>query len=1231
MKFHLPIKLRMAVLAAMVLTCGIAEAATLPDTESMVAPGVILTETQTITALPDAWVNVDFTGAYSMPVVKDGVDTTLTVQDVGTQTQPQRVGSPLYVREGNVVIDDSYILHHSGYYTGASNAAINANAHPAQAMINVAGNKANLTLNNTTYADTNADSYLAVGGPDGEGTLTLNNSHIRVISATIGYNRDTTWAGTYIVNSTYATTEGGGRYSNGVYTTVDGRPFGAAVVNINQGSVLELGTTAWLAQAVVNVNGGEMNVGSDNTSNDMVLGRKNGCETELNITNGGSLNVNSLASVKTGDYTTGVETKSVKVTVSGTGSALHAGKSLMLGYNANQDVAGQTTLTVSDGGVVSAGSVTIGRDTEQDLSNQTLVTVQGAGSTITTGQFNLVEGASLTLDAASVLQADTMTVSGGAGINLINADNSTPAAITVGSSLSFGESSVFQISLADGYSAESLRVAIAGLDGGEVRGSWLNMNAASLKLNSALWNASGFAIDIVDNVAYATATLTSAKVDDKVVVENKDVILDSEGALGDSPISTSGQTSLSTAEGVTAILPGTIENTGNLTISGSYDGTKIEAVTVAATRVSVEGREGNNGFHRDGGSALVVVDNKGNATLTVADGTTVTGPAGELKLYASGLAAGELDYSNYYIAEAGYAASMSDIQQMRPAGETTPLTITMNAGELIADADAQNIQSTGGTISTVGDVTIGGGDGKISGSTELRVEQGGVTTLAGENDYTGATIISGANSTLKVEDDKALGQSKVLLQDEAALDLNHQAVGNDIAVTGCELHNASEYTGNLDVSGNLTICGSDATVNRLSLTGAGYIESAPSENNTITVNELHAGGPAHVIDADLVVNPDGRVVLNNGSKLDVARSLTLGPGTTIVLHGGEYAKNDVLISAGSATIAEEGRVTLDHGFGIYSVEGSNIILARFFDRRYAELHTLGNWGIVTASRAFVNTVRGQRTNTGCIADGRGTTWAAMLGGYYGLDGSHVNLLGAVIGADMKVGRKSSVGMAMGYIRSDIRPGHMPHYNANGFNIAAYGEHGLWSLSHSSSLSMDWVAAYSHTDSGVHSVNWYQDSVQLNTRLNWNKTVTDRLCMSVFGGLEYFAGNSDTAGGVKTGSIQNLRGEIGMGARYVAWGAPAVLDDKGGTISPACEKLVLHGELRYMNDMVRSNPVIEMDGLRGSASNPGRQGMGVEAGATYRLGGHWSASVNYGFNTMSGTREHRVNLGASCSF
>jgi hypothetical protein len=40
-------------------------------------------------------------------------------------------------------------------------------------------------------------------------------------------------------------------------------------------------------------------------------------------------------------------------------------------------------------------------------------------------------------------------------------------------------------------------------------------------------------------------------------------------------------------------------------------------------------------------------------------------------------------------------------------------------------------------------------------------------------------------------------------------------------------------------------------------------------------------------------------------------------------------------------------------------------------------------------------------------------------------------------------------------------------------------------------------------------------------------------------------------------------------------------------------VVLYGELSYINDMVRNNPVAEINGLRGTGANPGRQGVGID--------------------------------------
>lgn len=121
-------------------------------------------------------------------------------------------------------------------------------------------------------------------------------------------------------------------------------------------------------------------------------------------------------------------------------------------------------------------------------------------------------------------------------------------------------------------------------------------------------------------------------------------------------------------------------------------------------------------------------------------------------------------------------------------------------------------------------------------------------------------------------------------------------------------------------------------------------------------------------------------------------------------------------------------------------------------------------------------------------------------------------------------------------------------------------------------------------------------------------------------------------GAAMGADWKLAERHSVGARYVAWGTPTTYDNKTGLVEyRGCNQPVLHGELRYLNDMVRDNPEVTMDGLRGEGENPGRSGMGLEAGATYRINDCWSTSANYSFNALDDSREHRLNVGASYTF
>ena len=778
-------------------------------------------------------------------------------------------------------------------------------------------------------------------------------------------------------------------------------------------------------------------------------------------------------------------------------------------------------------------------------------------------------------------------------------------------------------------------------------------------------------------------------------VNNTALTLGSATALGAGTVNAVDTSTITTAEGVTADLSSAILNSGTLTLDGSYDASALEVTAIDATRVDITGNEGDNGFQRDAGSSVVVVENCGEeASITLGENLSVSIGTKEYELDAvTGIATADAgtDYSTYYIAKAEHSVAVSEIQAVS-ADQTTK--VEMSVGALTADADME-VATTGGELTvqnakvsgSIADTAITSEGGEISAdiSGKSSVAVTGKTTLSGNNSYTGNTTIDGAE--LIVTRENALGTGEVIMKNHAILDLQGMNISNRITVYGCTLAGASSYTGNLvvdsgeltlrdatkadtvEVSNGATLTGADLTANTVTVTDNGAINDVAVTAGSVTVSSGGSISGATLTAKQVTVNSEankeskitsavtitdnGTLTVNGDQNLDVTGSLTLGSGSTVKLNGegkvnvagkvtikkgasiitsGEFEVGDELISSETPIEVEEG---VKFTFGTLEVElqkgETSLVIVSMFKQELADAYTLSNWGMVTASRAVVNAVRGQRSNTGCIANGRGTAWAAVLGGNHDINGGDINLKGAAVGADMKVGSRSKLGLALGYTEADIKPDGIAASDSTGTYIAAYGEYLIKKLSPTSCLSLDWVASYGQTESERNSLDWEQQSLQFNTRLSWNKQVKERLCISVFGGLEYYTNESDTVEGVKTGSIQNLRGEIGVGARYVAWGTPAVADGKGGSSRPGCEKLVFTGELRYMNDMVRSNPVVRMNGLSGMGENPGRQGVGIEAGATYRIGERWSASANYGFNTMEDSKEHRVNVGASYTF
>ena len=531
-------------------------------------------------------------------------------------------------------------------------------------------------------------------------------------------------------------------------------------------------------------------------------------------------------------------------------------------------------------------------------------------------------------------------------------------------------------------------------------------------------------------------------------INGVEVTLAHENALGNGAITTKGESGLVTAEGITANLPEAIQNSGALTIQGQFklDNNSAYSGEVADTYVDVDNQEGDNGFKREGLTYQVVVNNGQDATLTVGRDTTVQVGTDNLRLFVDGLA-GKLNLETYYIRAAGDGSETSsqEILSAAATGGITSVTVelTEETGKLTANSDIE-VNATAGTLiteaganvtGTLSNTTINAAGGTIGATIEngstVTVSGNDTTTLSGNNSYDGGTLIDGGS--LLVENANSLGSGDVELANNGVLDLGNLAVTNNILVSGCTLKRAGALDANLTVSGELMLT-DNTTAKTLTLRDNGTIRSAPGSSLTVDNADIQTNGDASIT-ANLSINNNGTITLNNGNVLNVTGSITLSGITTLRLNG-QYAVGTALVTATEALEADNVQLDYDDKSVRLEQVGNSLVLTLNFKQESADTFTQGNWGIATASRAFVNTVRGQRNNTGCIANGRGTAWFSILGAQNNMDGSDVSVQGAAVGADFRIKPAHMMGIAFGYADGDV-PRH-PYRRACTYHFPAAG-------------------------------------------------------------------------------------------------------------------------------------------------------------------------------------------------
>lgn len=718
-----------------------------------------------------------------------------------------------------------------------------------------------------------------------------------------------------------------------------------------------------------------------------------------------------------------------------------------------------------------------------------------------------------------------------------------------------------------------------------------------------------------------------------------------DNALGCGIVTNEGIGSIDVREEKRLTLHRAIANSGTLSLCGALDAGKLNLDIEVVGYVDMDGKATTgSGFVKAASYAVQLVE--GGKTVNAGARVTHDGyrMRSELLLGEDGVAraGGGVDYSRFYLTGED-AVSVSAVDAVSEAKGSDLQDVWMDGGELEVDADI-TVDALGGSIvitddsvlrGTIADtdITAGAGDytsditANISGGSKVTVN-GGAVTLSGANSYTGGTIVNAG--TLVAGSDMAFGTGEVELRG-GVMELNQRPLENKLLAQGGIISGGSGFRGAVVFNGSVGLRGNLSA-------------------SSVTINS-------------------GSVLTLNGSTISVSGSLTLGGAAVLNLNGSDFGDGDVLITFGSLSGSKE-LLTVEYGADSdkYSVEkkGNALILAWLdepkpeenplpepekpqpeeeplpepempepeiptptLDREDCDALVQSSWGVFTASHAFADAIGGQRSAAGYVGRPESVAWVSALGGMHRIDGtgscsgSDIDLFGAAVGLEHYMSATEAVGIAVGRLSGDVQLKNSGReMEQEGTYIGVYGTHQLAEFARTDSLNLRWNAVYGDTETegsiGQEEMSRTQDSVQLNARLSWTSLLSDAWVLNLFAGMEYFASESaeneeSEEARVRMGSIQNLRGELGIGTRYTS-----------GSTS-------LYGEVRYLNDMVRSNPYAEINGLRGYGANPGRQGIGVTLGAQQELGNGWSVHASYSLEAMSEATMHSANIGAALRF
>lgn len=669
------------------------------------------------------------------------------------------------------------------------------------------------------------------------------------------------------------------------------------------------------------------------------------------------------------------------------------------------------------------------------------------------------------------------------------------------------------------------------------------------------------------------------------------------------------------ANGGTAEIVGEVKPS-SLRVTGDDDVTFTGAGSIAGETTLV----------KDGNGTLIL-----NATNTYEGGTVIDGGtirargeasfgSGKIELISGNLNLGDYAVANDVYATGGEVSAATEYKgkltvdgNIRVDDNTTAEEIVLMSGSI----DGGSIEDA--AITSIGSAHI---TSNLKQSTSVTVEDG-ETILSGRNSHTGDTTVNAG--LLVIERAESLGNGNIYLNGGHL----QAKEGITLALSGKQaLHfSGGNYTGSIRTANATSIVVNQDTVidGSLSLRGGSLLFSGKRDANTVTSRSM--------------------IMSSNGCTLTITGTLDLRAGTVVVLEKGQYRDGDILIEADSLTgnfeqlilDYDDGNPDTEYTLALHETNGQVQVMLDL-DKVYEhtdgkwtisngdlrDLLVQSNWGMFASSHAFTDALQGQRSASGAVGSKGVMVWAAGLYSHMSvsddgiLNGSDSDTMGAAMGIESMIGTRSCIGLAVGVTSTDISVSNIAdEMEQEGTYIGVYGATVLSHLNATSGLTLSWSAAYGSVESSpsgaASSIEWQQDSFQLNGRLDWSSTISDRTTVNVFAGLEYFMTTSDEVAGVDSGEISNLRAELGLGItrRYSA--------------------SVLYAEARLLGDVMRDDPTPSINGWSEEGTNPGTVGAGFRVGAAYDINQYWSISGNGNIEIMGDAVSAGANVGVSLKF